>query len=216
MPALGATDPADLEARACEELGFSRQLEQPWRVAPHPSLGGSSGYPVWHREEQLERWDAGEVTDVSKRSLFHWSRRLKPYRQTGNMERPQIIGTKLLDLVTYITAWPDATLDKMAHRQSGGGSVAAARQWQAAWQRHQEREGGGGSALVAVAAVAAAQQQRAVGWQAAAERWWRQQHDGGVGSAVAASAARWQRWQKQHGSSAAEASSVETASASQC
>jgi hypothetical protein len=80
MPALGATDPADLEAKACKELGFSRQLEQPWRVAPHPSLGGSSGYPVWHREEQLEIWDAGEVTDVSKRSLFRWSRRLEPYR----------------------------------------------------------------------------------------------------------------------------------------
>jgi hypothetical protein len=114
MPALGATDPADLEAKARAELGFSRQLEQPWRVAPHPFLGGSSGYLVWHHEEQLERWNAGEVTEVSERSLFHWRERLEPYRQTGSMERSQIIGTKLLNLVTYITAWPDATLDKMA------------------------------------------------------------------------------------------------------
>jgi hypothetical protein len=98
MPALGATDPADLEAQACAELGFSRQLKQPWQVAPHPSLGGSSGYPVWHHEEQLERWDAGEVTDVSKRSLFRWSRRLKPYHQTGNRERSQIIGPNYLIL----------------------------------------------------------------------------------------------------------------------
>jgi hypothetical protein len=112
MPALGATDPTDLEARACAELGFSRQLEQPWQVAPHPSLGGTD-YPVWYREEQLEKWNAGEVTDVSKWSLFCWSGRLKPYRQTGNRERSQIIGTKLLNLVTYITAWPDATLDEM-------------------------------------------------------------------------------------------------------
>ncbi len=104
MPALGAMDPADLEARVRVELGFSRQLEQPWQVAPHPSLGGSSGYPVWHCEEQLERWDAGEVTDVSKQSFFRWSRRLKPYRQTGNRERSQIIGTKLIDLVTYTTS----------------------------------------------------------------------------------------------------------------
>jgi hypothetical protein len=72
MPALGATDPTDLEARARAELGFSRQLEQPPQVAPHPSLGGSSGHPIWHLEEQLERWDAGEVTDVSKWSLFRW------------------------------------------------------------------------------------------------------------------------------------------------
>jgi hypothetical protein len=209
-------DPADLEARPRAELGFSRQLEQPRRVAPHPSLGGSSGYPVWHREEQLERWDAGEVTDVSERSLFRCCRRLKPYRQTGNRERSQIIGTKLLDLVTYITAWPDATLDKMACRQSGGGSAAAVRRWQAARRRRRERKVGGGSALVVVAAVAAAQQQRAVERQAAAERWWWRQHGGGIGSAVAASAAQWQHRQKQHGSSAAEASSVETASAARC
>jgi hypothetical protein len=216
MPALGATDPSDLEARARAEQGFSRQLEQPRRVAPHPSLGGSSGYPVWHCEEQLERWDAGEVTDVSERSLFRWSRRLEPYCQTGNRERSHIIGTELLDLVTYITTWPDATLDKMAHRQSGGGSAAAARQWQAARQRRREREGGGGSASVAVAAAEAAQQRRAVGWQAAAERWWWRQHGGGISSAVVASAARWQCRQKQHGSSAVEASSVETASEVRC
>ncbi len=65
MPALGATDPVDLEAWARAGLVFSRQLKQPRQVAPHPSLGGSSGYPVWHHEEQLEKWDAGEVTNVS-------------------------------------------------------------------------------------------------------------------------------------------------------
>ncbi len=136
MPALGATDPADLEARARAELGFARQLKQPQQVAPHPSLGGSSGYPVWYHEEQLEIWDAGEVTDVSERSLFRWSRRLKPYRQTDNRERSQIIGTELLDLITYITPWLDATLDEMARWQSGRGSAAAARRWQVARRRH--------------------------------------------------------------------------------
>ena len=54
MPDLGATDPADLEAKARAELGFSRQLEQPRRVAPHPFLGGN-GYPVWYREQQLDK-----------------------------------------------------------------------------------------------------------------------------------------------------------------
>jgi hypothetical protein len=216
MPALGATDLADLEARARAELGFSRQLKQPRQIAPHPSLGGSSGYAVWHRDEQLERWDAGEVTDVSERSLFRWSRRLEPFRQTGNRERSQIIGTELLNLITYITAWPDATLDEMVHWQSSGGSTAAARRWQAARRRRWEQEGGGSSALVAVAAAAAAQQRWAVGRQVAAEPWWQRQHGGGIGSTVGVSAARWQRWQKQHGSSAAEASSVETASAAWC
>jgi hypothetical protein len=93
MPDLGATDP-----RA--ELDFSRQLEQPRRVAPQPFLGCTC-YPVWYREQQLEKWNAGEVTDVSELSLFRWSGRLEPYRQTGNRERSQIIGTELLNLITY-------------------------------------------------------------------------------------------------------------------
>ena len=124
MPDLGATDPADLEAKARAELGFSRQLEQPQRVAPQPFLGGT-GYPVWYREQQLEKCNAGEATDVSDRSLFRWSGRLEPYRQTGNRERSLIIGTELLHLVTFVTAWPDATLDEMAAFifNEGGGST---------------------------------------------------------------------------------------------
>ena len=112
MPDLGATDPADLKAKACAELGFSRHLEHPRQVAPQPFLGGT-GYPVWYREQQLEKWNASKVTELSELSLFRWSGRLEPNRQTGNRERSQIIGTKLLNLVTYITAWPDANLDKM-------------------------------------------------------------------------------------------------------
>ena len=70
MPGIGATDPADLVAQAGAETGLSRQLQQTRRVMPHPSRGGSSGYPVWFREEQLEKWYAGEATDVSLASLY--------------------------------------------------------------------------------------------------------------------------------------------------
>ncbi len=65
------------------------------------------------------------MTDISESSLFHWSGRLEPYHQTGNRERSQIIGTELLNLVTYITAWPDATLDEMVAFifNEGGGST---------------------------------------------------------------------------------------------
>ena len=52
MPALGAVDPADIVAEARRQLGFSRQLEQEARVAPHPSRGGNA-YPRWYRIEQL-------------------------------------------------------------------------------------------------------------------------------------------------------------------
>jgi hypothetical protein len=57
MPAIGATAPFDLEAKARVEQGFSRRLEQPRRVTPPPpSFGGSGGCPVWYRELQLERF----------------------------------------------------------------------------------------------------------------------------------------------------------------
>ena len=54
MPAVGAVNP-NLRVQACAELGLSCKLAQPWRVEPHPRGGGSSGYPVWNREEQLVR-----------------------------------------------------------------------------------------------------------------------------------------------------------------
>jgi len=66
MPGLGATDPANLEAQARAELGFSRRLEQPRRISPYPGFGGSGsgGYPVWYRKQQLQRFNAREVIDV--------------------------------------------------------------------------------------------------------------------------------------------------------
>ncbi len=70
MPALGALDPADLRAQACAELGLLRELAQSRRVAPHPRGGGSSGYPDWSRDEQLEKWNAGEETVAFDASLY--------------------------------------------------------------------------------------------------------------------------------------------------
>ena len=81
MPALGAVDPADLRAQARAELGLSRELAQPRRVKPHPREGGSSGYPVWSREEQLEKWNAGEENVASEASLYHAD-------TTGQVKRP--------------------------------------------------------------------------------------------------------------------------------
>jgi hypothetical protein len=69
---------------------------------------------VWYHEQQLQRFNAGEAIDVSRRSIYRWADRLEPLRQTGNRERATIVGVDLLSLVTYITDWPDATLDEMA------------------------------------------------------------------------------------------------------
>jgi hypothetical protein len=42
MSAIGAMNPADLEVKACVDLAFLWQLEQPRQVVPHPSLVVSS------------------------------------------------------------------------------------------------------------------------------------------------------------------------------
>ena len=83
-------------------------------MKPHPREGGSSGYPVWSREEQLEKWNAGEETAASEASLYRWSDRLIPHRCTGNRARTQIVGTDLINLVVLLFAHLDATIDELA------------------------------------------------------------------------------------------------------
>lgn len=46
---MAVADPADTLAQARRELGHARQLQQTRRVPPNPSLGGSTGYPVFFR-----------------------------------------------------------------------------------------------------------------------------------------------------------------------
>ena len=113
MPGLGATDPADLQAIARRELGFSRQLQTHMRTAPHPSHGGNA-YPTWYREQQLEKHRNGEAVDVSDSSIFRWDDRLHAYRATGNRPRSQIVGDEQILLITFIIAYPDATQDEVS------------------------------------------------------------------------------------------------------
>jgi hypothetical protein len=69
---------------------------------------------MWFCEEQLARVQAGEDVDVSKSSLCCWRERLHPHCQTGNKAREQVVGVNMINLVTFLRAWPEATLDKMA------------------------------------------------------------------------------------------------------
>jgi hypothetical protein len=74
---------------------------------------------------QLERFNSGEEISVFQISIYRWAARLEPHCQTGNRAWSQIIGVDLLNLVIYITAWPDATLDEMAAFifNEGGGTL---------------------------------------------------------------------------------------------
>jgi arginine repressor len=51
--------------------------------------------------------------NVSRASISRWLVRIHPYRQVGNKERSQIVGIDLLQLVNFIIAYPDATIDEM-------------------------------------------------------------------------------------------------------
>jgi hypothetical protein len=83
-------------------------------TSTRPALGGSGGYAKWFCEEQLQKFHAGEAVDVSLSFVYRWSHCIQPYCKTNNRERPQIIGADLLNPVTFITAWPNATLNMMA------------------------------------------------------------------------------------------------------
>jgi len=69
---------------------------------------------VWCRAIQSEKFHAGEEIQVSLSSIYRWDVRPGPYCQTGNRPQTTVVGVDLLNLVTYITAWPDATLAEMA------------------------------------------------------------------------------------------------------
>ena len=40
------------------------------RVAPRASNGGSTNYPIWFSQQQLEKWEVGELAEVTRASLF--------------------------------------------------------------------------------------------------------------------------------------------------
>jgi hypothetical protein len=53
-------DPADRQAIARSDLGITRLLEQTRQELPHPSLGGTRGYPAWYRVDQIQKWLSAE------------------------------------------------------------------------------------------------------------------------------------------------------------
>ena len=57
---------------------------------------------------------AGKAVDVSESSLRRCRERLHPHRQTGNKAREQVVGVDMINLVTFLRAWLEATLDEMA------------------------------------------------------------------------------------------------------
>ena len=93
--------------------GLPRELQQSRTVCPHPSNGGSRGYSVPFRIAEIYRFELGEETTASERSIRRWIGRLIPRRPTGGTEREGLVGVDLFLLVFYLTAWPDADANEL-------------------------------------------------------------------------------------------------------
>ena len=116
-------DPADKEADVRREVGLSRVTGTTRAVIPHPSVGGTRGYPVWHRLQDLERAAEGLPTDASPSSHWRWTRRLLPYKMTGNHSSQTLVGADQLLMALCLSIWPDATADEIAtfiYNEGGG------------------------------------------------------------------------------------------------
>ena len=86
-------EPTNVIAQARIEAGLSRQTQQPrQRVIHNPSKGGAEGYPVWFRQQQIQKFLAGEPIDVCHATIYNWNNRITPYHKTGSRERTHIVG----------------------------------------------------------------------------------------------------------------------------
>ena len=76
----------DDKVRRWQRQGLSRLIQQDREGLPHPSVGGTRGYPVFVREIEITQAQAGlDPIVASQRSISRWmTERLIPYRMTGN------------------------------------------------------------------------------------------------------------------------------------
>jgi hypothetical protein len=109
------TDSTDIEAQVYRETGLARKLKTPRQYEqPHLSKGGSVGYQLWYRREQLEQAAEGLPVQVARSTIERWKKQLVPFRSTGNHDRTVIVGHHMTLLATFLIAYPDAIADEIA------------------------------------------------------------------------------------------------------
>lgn len=108
-------DPADTRANARRDLGLSRELQQQQAPLPEPSRGGTRGYSVPERLNELNRVDNGEhLAHASLRSIRRWRTRLDPFWMTGNRQKEMLCGMDQVLLTLYLQVFPEAESDEIA------------------------------------------------------------------------------------------------------
>ena len=106
-------DPQRTLERERRSYGLPRTLQITRTALPHPSVGGSRGYSVPMREDQIWSSQHGFPTRASHRSIRRWHNRLHPYLATGNKAKNEIVGLEQYLMILFLLAWPDARLDEI-------------------------------------------------------------------------------------------------------
>jgi transposase len=109
------------EAKWRSAMGLSRELKMRRSSnAPHPKVGGSSGYPLSFRRDVLRMVDkigtkgTAAKFGVSIRSIQRWVRRVEPYRATGNKQREVLTDLDQFLLTLCLNIYPRASADDIA------------------------------------------------------------------------------------------------------
>ena len=133
MGHLNDHDPADTRAITRSRLGLSRETQRFCTGHyPHPSRGGTRGFPLWLRtvamnvflENRRSYVLASQRIQCSTSSIRRWERRIMPYRMSGGRPREQLTGPDQLLLSICIYIYPSASSDEIAaFIHSNGGDI---------------------------------------------------------------------------------------------
>ena len=75
-------------------------------ILSHPSRGGSRGYELNYRRDQMNYFNEGIIVRASLASIYRWRVREVPHQMTGNTNFVMIRGLDLFHLIMYRMIFP--------------------------------------------------------------------------------------------------------------
>ena len=100
-------------ARQRRKIGMPRELETERDRTPRPWLGGTRGYDVHWREEQVLHASVGLPVRGCRQTIWNWNQRMDPYRMTGNKENTTLVGIHQILLLIFLMAYPESCIREM-------------------------------------------------------------------------------------------------------
>ncbi|GKY93367.1 hypothetical protein MPSEU_000304300 [Mayamaea pseudoterrestris] len=114
---MARADPADIAARERSAAGLAPQPKARQQAPPHPSHGGSTGYPVSQREQALARSQQGQClpTAISRSSIDpNRVNGVHPKGAAGISESQVLFGASQFAMAMVLHVYPEATGDEVA------------------------------------------------------------------------------------------------------